>query len=216
TINQCWLNGKILANEDGKIGSIKKDKSSNALNWVWHDSIGYFFPEKENVSISATSQSGNWNKINRSYSKDEISGNVFKMWVNQSIQPADGHYSYITVPGISSDEMKTYDKNEIVFLSNSHSIQAVAHTGLNIIQAVFYQPGIIDAMDIDISVDKPCIVLLKREADSISISIADPTHKMKEVVILIESTVKNSEKKLVCKLPEVHMAGASAHFKIKW
>jgi chondroitin AC lyase len=216
TINQCWLNGKVMVDEDGKIGSIKRDKNSMNLNCVWHDSIGYFFPEKENINISAKSQSGNWNKINSSYSKDEISGKVFKMWVNQGTQPANGHYSYITVPGISSEEMKTYDKNHIVILSNTSAIQAVANKGLNMIQAVFYQPGMVDAMDIDISVDKPCIVLLKREADSIAVSIADPTHKIKEVVLLIKSTVKNSEKKLVCKLPDGYMAGASAYFTIKW
>lgn len=216
TINQCWLNGKVIADANGKIGSVKKNKSSDAFNWVWHDSIGYFFPEKESVSISATSQSGNWNKINKSYSKDELSGKVFKMWVNHDRQPVNGHYSYITVPGISSDEMKSYGKNEIVILSNTASVQAVAHTGLDIIQGVFYRAGKIDAMDIDVSVDKPCIVLLKRQNDSMAVSVADPTHKIKEVVMVIKSTVTNSEKKLVCKLPEGHLAGSSAHFKVNW
>jgi chondroitin AC lyase len=217
TINQCWLNGKVLAREDERTSTLKKDKTSQGFNWVWHDSIGYFFPEKENVSISSKSQSGNWNKINKSYSKDELSGKVFKMWVNQGVTPRNGHYSYITVPGISSEDMKNYDKNEIVILSNTPSIQAVAHTGLDImvIQGVFYQAGTVDVMDIDVSVDKPCIVLLKRQADSISISVADPTHKIKEVVMLIKSTVTNSEKKLVFKLPEGPMAGSSAHFRTK-
>ena len=217
TINQCWLNGKVLAREDERTSTLKEDKTSQGFNWVWHDSIGYFFPEKENVSISSKSQSGNWNKINKSYSKDELSGKVFKMWVNQGVTPRNGHYSYITVPGISSEDMKNYDKNEIVILSNTPSIQAVAHTGLDImvIQGVFYQAGTVDVMDIDVSVDKPCIALLKREADSISISVADPTHKIKEVVMLIKSTVTNSEKKLVFKLPEGPMAGSSAHFRTK-
>src|SRR5690606_26832243 len=58
TINQCWLNGKIVADKAGKTSVVKNDKGSSDFNWIWHDSIGYFFPQKETVSFSSGLQKG--------------------------------------------------------------------------------------------------------------------------------------------------------------
>ena len=215
TINQCRLNGKVLTNENGNITTVEKEITSNLLRWVWHDSIGYFFPGKENINVSSQSQSGNWNKINTSYSKEEITGNVFKMWVNHGQQATNSSYAYIAVPGISQDEMKSYPQNKLIILSNTDSIQAVEHSGLKMIQVVFYKPGTIAAKDIVVSADKPCIILLKKETDSISVFVADPTQQNKEVVISLKSIIKNSERKLTCLLPKGNFAGATAHFKVQ-
>ena len=216
TINQCWLKGKVVASENGNISTIKDEIKSSGFNWVWHDSIGYFFPEKENINITNQIQTGNWKRINASYSKDEIQGAVFKMWIDHGAHATNGNYSYITVPGISADAMKDYHQNELIILSNTDRIQAVEHTGLKMIQAVFYQPGTLTSKDVSITVDKPCILLLNNSNKGMSVSIADPTHKITEVSVNIKSKSKNIEKKLVCHLPDGHQAGSSAHFSVKF
>ncbi len=215
TINQCWLNGKVITNDGGKTNTLKNEVKSQEVNWVWHDSIGYFFPKKGNPSISNKIQNGSWKKINAAYSNEEISDTVFKMWFNHGAKPSAATYSYITVPGISSNEMKSYNINDVAILSNSDSIQAVEHFGLKMIQVVFYKAGQIFGKDISISADKPCVVLMKKAGRDISISVADPTHKLKEVVLIINSKITDSEKELICPLPQGHFAGSSANFNLK-
>lgn len=215
TVNQCWLNGKIITDEAGKIRVVKTHENSKDINWVWHDNVGYFFPQKGDITVSGELQTGNWKEINAAYSEDEISGKVFKMWFDHGAKPSAASYSYIVVPGISQDEMKDYPEKEVVILSNTASIQAVEQSGLKIIQAVFYQPGTLTTKGISVTVNKPCIVMLKTNNDMISISIADPTHEIKDVEMIIKSAVKNSERKLICHLPEGNMAGSSSHFFLK-
>lgn len=214
TINQCWQTGKIIASENGKYSNIKKEASSKAFNWVWQDSIGYFFPEQNSVTISGKLQKGNWGKINASSSSEEISGQVFKMWINHGSNISNGTYAYVTVPSILPDEMKNYRSDEVIVLSNTDSIQAVEHKGLKMIGIVFYKPGMISAKDIIVSVDKPCILLIKENNDIISLSIADPLQNGKEVEVFLKT--QKGVKKQICPLPDGNFAGASAHFKINF
>jgi chondroitin AC lyase len=215
TINQSWSNGKVITAESGQTSTVKNEKNSPDVNWVWHDSIGYFFPAKGKLSISNKIQKGSWKKINAAYSNEEISGTVFKMWFNHGAHQSAASYSYITVPGISSEEMKSYNIKDVAILSNTDSIQAVEHFGLKMIQVVFYKAGQVFGKDISISANKPCVVLLKKVGESISISIADPTHKLSEVVLVINSKITDSEKELICTLPQGHFAGSSANFNLK-
>ena len=111
--------------------------------------------------------------------------------------------------------MKSYNIKDVAILSNSDTIQAVEHVGLQMIQAVFYKSGQVFGKDISISANKPCVVLLKKAGNSISVSLADPTHKLSEVVLMINSKITGSEKELICRLPQGHFAGSSAQFRLK-
>jgi chondroitin AC lyase len=159
-------------------------------------------------------QKGNWGKINASSSNEEISGQVFKMWINHGSNITNGTYAYVTVPSILPDEMKNYRSDEVIVLSNTDSIQAVEHTGLKMTGIVFYKPGMISTKDIIVSVDKPCILLIKENNDIISLSIADPLQKGKEVEVFLKT--QKGVKKQICPLPDGNFAGASAHFKINF
>ncbi|MEJ7736882.1 MAG: polysaccharide lyase 8 family protein [Chitinophagaceae bacterium] len=212
TLNQCWLQGKAIVGFDNKTEYVKKSKAFTNPSWAWHDRIGYFFPAETNMTVSTQSQSGNWALINASRSKDKISGDVFKLWINHGAKPSNASYAYIVVPGIDLKQATTYKSAAIIILANTSSIQAVQHDGLNILQVVFHEAGTISANDISITADKPCVILLNKANNTIS--VADPTQKIEEVSISLNAHNKNV--KLNCTLPKGNYAGSSVHYKIAY
>jgi chondroitin AC lyase len=215
TLNQCWLKSAVKISLNGKIKDAKQEENIANPDWVWQDSIGYVFLQPANVNVSAGTQSGNWAAINASRSKEEISGNVFKLWINHRVTPTDAGYAYMVVPGVDSNEMTSYNNQNIKIIENSSSIQAVKNEKLQMIQVVFHKAGTINDNGVIVSADKPCVVLLKNiDSKNVSMYAADPSQKMKEVTISIKTQMLNGEKKVTCKLPTGNFAGSSATFPL--
>jgi chondroitin AC lyase len=154
TINQAWNNGKVLTSSNNKTSQLKKQSEFSGLNWVWHDSIAYYFPKPQLVFVSSQQQSGSWTSINGNQKGTE-KGMVFKMWIDHGRNPAPASYEYIVVPGISEKEVVGYNNEIVSIISNHESLQAVAQKDLKIIQAVFYTPGELSWQGIKIKADKP-------------------------------------------------------------
>lgn len=215
TVNQCWSNGKVALLQNGTINSDGNSNFSGNIDWVWHDSIGYFFPNKSQVFISNTTQTGSWARINAKDSKEEVAGKVFKMWIDHGTQPSEGSYSYITVAGINVSDMQQYDAAGIKIIANSDSVQAVQHAGLKMLQVIFYKPCAVATANIVVSADQPCIVLLK-DVDALnSLYIADPTQQYKQITISLVKRAGKIKRTQICNLPQGNLAGSSALIVIK-
>ncbi|TKC00196.1 polysaccharide lyase 8 family protein [Pedobacter cryophilus] len=215
TINQSWLKGKVLAYADEKLSRVKSKKSMNNPSWIWHDSIGYYFPDSAQLQITNQKQKGSWAKINANRSKEAIEGKVFKMWFNHGVDPADATYAYIVRPGISQQEMQIDKQQEIKILANSKTLQAVKNEALNILQVVFYEAGVLSDEDITIKVDQPCMVMVKNiDTKNPEIHLADPTQKLKEVNISISSKIMKREDKRLLVLPKDNFAGSTMSYII--
>lgn len=211
TVNQSWLRSRIFTSKGllpGKdnILSFLPDKN----NWLWQDSIGYYFPKGGNLEIKQTFEKGNWNNINNSFSKeDTVSGNVFKAWFNHGSKIKNGRYAYIVAPAIGLKEMKQSTMKVISIVDNNESVQAVYNNNIKILQAIFYKAGEINYKKISLSVDKPCILLLKKSTNgSFLLSIADPTHLLKSINIQLNN------KKIKCILPAGNFAGKTLQYNI--
>ncbi len=210
TLNQSWLNGNVKIGGQNKIVSLKNSGNFAGPSWVWHDSTGYFFPSSAAVNITAQEQRGSWQAINASRSAKEISGDVFKLWIDHGAKPADAGYAYIVVPGIAVKDMSLYNKENIKILSNTKKIQAVKNEKLNMMQIVFYEEGEIKDGGLEVSVDKPCVVLLTNtDSKNMAVYIADPTQKLTEVKLKIESKELKGDIKMNCKLPGGNYAGST-------
>ncbi|HRN46417.1 MAG TPA: polysaccharide lyase family 8 super-sandwich domain-containing protein [Niabella sp.] len=214
TINQAWNNGKVLTSSNNKTFQLKKQSEFSDLNWVWHDSIGYYFPKPQNVFVSSQQQSGSWTSINGNQKGTE-KGMVFKMWIDHGRNPVSASYEYIVVPGISEKEASSNNIDGTAILSNNESLQAVAQKDLKIIQAVFYTPGELSWQGIKIKADKPCILQIRDfDKSTVKLSIADPAQKLEDVTITI-NTPELKEKKLTIGLPKAPYGGQSVALEIK-
>ena len=96
TINQCLLEGDVTIMADNRkvVLSGGEHKPEN-LNWIYHNGVGYIFPEKADINIRNLPQTGSWFDINHQSSvlKENITLPVFKLWFEHA-KDLKGNYSY--------------------------------------------------------------------------------------------------------------------------
>ena len=184
TLNQCLLNSDVLVKSRKQKLTLEKGQHSlRNVSWVFHGGVGYFFPRAQEVSIGNTTASGKWSDINHQSgaSSETVEKDVFSMWIDHGPHPQGAAYEYIVVPGSRIDDMERYSRNTPVeILSNTASLQAVLHRGLNRTQIVFYEPGKIKVNDhVVLSAGSPCMVMVKTNGKGIEqIVVSDPTQKL--------------------------------------
>ncbi len=212
TVNQSWLKGKV----EGTMGNIEQDVvkaplfNDDKASWLLHNGVGYYFPAGGNVHISTTKQEGNWYQINNSFDKDPVSGNVFKMWFNHGVKPVNAAYSYIVLPAATKKEISGFKPAVINIAANTPQLQAVYHNNLNMVQAVFYQAGVLNLPSLSVSVDKPCILMVRDAGTAkMTISVADPLHKESAVKVSLKQLGSGKVKEVVLNLPQKEMAGST-------
>lgn len=218
TVNQCFLKGGIMVDKGDKEETLANGSHTlQAPQWVLHDKIGYFFPQKEEVFLTAQTQSGRWYDINTSKSKKEEKMDVFTLGINHGVGPKDDSYAYIVVPGkTSAQEMKAYQKkNAIEILSNNPKIQAVRNTKLNVWMVTFFEAGTFTHKELSVTVDKPCILMIKDiTSKSANLHIADPGQTQSP--IQVELKIGKKKQTLTADFTQTGIyAGATKQYTVK-
>lgn len=194
TLNQCLLRGDVVLMSDNQKSIVAKgERQTDQVNWVLHNGIGYIFPETQKVNLSNQAQTGSWFKVNRQSDspKDEITKEVFKLWLDHGAQPSNAQYEYMVVPATTEQEL-VKSGMQIKILANSPEIQAVKHSGINICQAVFYSSGEIQVTDnLKIGMDSPGVVMVKTNGSAIKqISVADPSRKLGKIHLTVTQKIE--------------------------
>ena len=198
TLNQCFLQEDVVVMQNNSTSVLDEGAHElNEISWVFHDSIAYLFPSPTAVHLENQEATGSWYSINRQADspREEISKDVFKVWLDHGSQPQDATYAYIVVPGIDVAEVEDYNNNSpIQILSNSPEIQAVQHTGLGTTQIVFYKKGEIQLTeDIRITADNPGLVMVHTEGASVKkITVADPSRKLASMHLQVRMQVQGN------------------------
>jgi chondroitin AC lyase len=183
-INQCLLRGDVTLSAGNQKSVISKgEKEFENVDWVFHDGIGYVFPKPATVELKNSSVTGSWWRINKQSDspKDQISLDVFKLWLNHGARASEESYQYIVVPATSLEKMEqNSSKKNIVILANTPEVQAAMNTDLGICQAVFYKGGELEiAENLKLVSDNPGIVMLKMKNGQVTeISVADPNREL--------------------------------------
>ena len=200
TLNQSLLHGDVLV-MDGNTKSVLKhgDRILENVEWIFHDSIAYLFPDPVKVNLSNQSATGSWYKINHQSDspKDEVKVDVFKLWLDHGKSPENANYQYIVIPSTSELEMNHISGNRnIEILSNTSDIQAVRHSGLNLCQVVFYKAGEIEvAPGLKISIDSPGMLMARMTGSTVNkITVADPTRKLSRIHLTVSGKIEKSGK----------------------
>ena len=211
TINQCWLNGKVLTADNksmakGKVVSF----NSKDQHWLLHDGVGYYFPQASELTLSTEDQKGDWYHINNSFSKQEVSGSVFKLWLNHGAKPTNASYAYVVLPGVSkTSDLKSFKVSDLQIVANTEKIQAVYHQSLDMAQLIFYQAGTVTLDGIAISTDKPCALLVKQVHGNQVWSVADPLQTAKEINLQVKNLKSGKVKDIKVALPQKEFAGST-------
>ncbi|MEM7366946.1 MAG: polysaccharide lyase family 8 super-sandwich domain-containing protein [Bacteroidota bacterium] len=233
TLNQCHLRDAISLSVSGETSILATGEAEyQKVDWVYHDQIGYLFPQAGTVHIKNIPATGSWWRINKQTDspKDELNLDVFSLWLDHGIRPSDAAYAYIVVPATSIQELEQgSSNNNIRILTNTPELQAVSHKGLGMTQVVFYQAGKIELPDaLSLACEMAGVVLLQRLADNqFQLTVSDPNRELGKIVLSISRRVKPmgenvrtiwDEKKqvsdILIDLPQGQYAGSSVSVRV--
>jgi chondroitin AC lyase len=200
TLNQCLLNKDVVVKSGASMKTLDKGQHDlKNVSLVVHDSVAYLFPTPVEVNVSNNTASGKWTDITHqaSASTETVKKDLFTLWLNHGQKPASAGYAYVVVPGVTPAIANGYlAKSGVVILSNTSELQAVQNQPLKTTEMVFYQPGTIKIDgSIALTVESPCIVLVKMGVNSIErIAVSDPTQKLKSLQLKVTAPIENSGK----------------------
>ncbi|WAC40718.1 polysaccharide lyase 8 family protein [Pedobacter sp. SL55] len=208
TLNQTWLLGAV----NTSAGAVKKGELKNLdlppASWVQHNGVFYYFPEQSKVTMSTQLQQGNWNKINQTHSKENVAGDVFKLWIAHGVQPDTASYQYIVLP--AAKNIKSFDPKTIAIVSNSTQNQVVYHEQLKILQAVFYSASTVVANGYEIKAAKPCIIMWREgKGNEKKLYVADPLQTESAIQLQIKNIKTGKLVELAVAMPDGAYKGSS-------
>ena len=213
TLNQCWLKGEVTV--DGNKAKGKDVASYENPSWVVHDGVGYYLAEQAKLVLSNKEQKGDWYHINHSTSKKIQSGEVFKLWIDHGTNPVNAHYAYVVVPNATKNTLDDL-KATIKIITNTESVQVVRNEALDITEAVLYKPATITVGEEVITIDKPCILMIRDTQKAIKkLYIADPTQLETDGTINIANQKTKASKLHAIHFPTGNKAGASLLLEIE-
>jgi chondroitin AC lyase len=183
-VNQCLARGAItLETGTGPAEPQAGLQEYAALQWAWHDNVGYLFPEPQKITLGSQEQTGKWSEVSAAANPALVTEKVFSIWIDHGAKPREAHYSYQILPGASPAMLRAQTgAPDVAILNNTSALQAVRHAKLKVTEAVFYQPGTLAYNHgKTITVDHPCVLLFDENKNRIT--IADPTQKLTGITV---------------------------------
>ncbi len=208
TINQCLLSGPVCA--DGSDVAIPEGQTLDGWRWAHHDGIGYLPLDGTHVTLRAIGQCGSWHDIDSNYPDEPVEEQVLSLWIDQGTAPAGASYAYAVAMGVDATRTALLAAAPgFTILANSEEVQAVAF-GTALVQAALYRAGHVALPGgATLSVDRPCLVMLRRTPRSWAIAAADPEGTAERLVITLDGRV------LVLDLPGGGEAGSTVRGELE-
>ena len=232
TINQVLMRSDVTVMQDGTKKTLPQgNRVAEKVKWVYHDKVGYIFPEPTTINLSNQPETGRWSDITdqKNISKEEVKEDVFKLWFNHGNKPNGASYQYIVVPNVSEQQLAGSANRSIEILSNTPDLQAVKHTNLGVIQLAFYKNGEVEiTKGSKLRMDSQGMAMLKLNGNRLKeLTLADPSRKLSRMTVTVPGmytakgegyfSVPDSKQNttlLVVELPQGVYAGKSVSVKL--
>lgn len=155
--------------------------------------IGYYFPGGGDIVGLRSTQVRQWTWVNTYYKfidEDYRANSYVTFWFDHGTSPVDESYAYVLLPGLSAAQTQEYSESpNIQILRQDDEIHAVRHTGLNITGINFWQAGSYNGIE----VDKAASVMYRRYADTLVLSVSDPTQQAGSLRVAINMPISGIE-----------------------
>jgi chondroitin AC lyase len=195
TLNQVLLRSDVTIMQDGQEKKLPRgDRDLTDVKWVHQDNIGYIFPQATTVHLSNQEEKGRWSDITaqKNISREVVSMDVFKLWIDHGKSPDSASYQYIVVPNVSEKELMetSVDNRGVEIISNTPDLQAVKSDKLGICQGAFYRAGEIGISNrLTMRMDSPGMAMLKLQGDHPKeLTVSDPSRKLNRVIVTLSGS----------------------------
>ncbi len=189
TVDQVLLRGPIRVQQKDSDSRVlpEGEHKLEELEWLYHDGVGYWFPDRPTLQVKNQVERGSWADITdqKNISTEEIQKKVLTAYFDHGIRPQEAGYAYVVAPRVNAKELASLSRSGLAILANNQRLQAVHHPGLEQTQAVFYEAGSLSLPDgTEVTAAQPGIVLVmgKENANS-SVTVADPLRSAEVFVI---------------------------------
>ncbi|MCB0689162.1 MAG: hypothetical protein KDC53_21640 [Saprospiraceae bacterium] len=232
TIDQVLMRSDISIMQDNQMNLLPRGSHDlENIKAIYHDGVGYIFPQPTKIHISNQEQKGSWADITdrKNVSEEILSKDVFSAWFDHGNHPSDASYAYIVIPVTTKDDLakNCSDNRSIDVVVNTAQQQAVFNHTSQIGQAVFYQAGSLKFMDdFKVEMESQGMVMVQFENNRIkTLSVADPSRKLKKLMLTISgnysvsgenfsTSVQGDETTFIIDLPQGVYVGKSVDIKI--
>ena len=219
-VNQCLLKGLVTIQESN-LQRVAIQEGAHTLEdggWVHHAGIGYYFPAGTSVQIEWEPRVGRWSDIGPG-SSELFTIDVFDLWIEQGNVVKNGMYVYVVLPDSERTDLASYDVDTAIeVVQNTATLQAVRQQEIGACGAVFYAPGTLDGgTGWTISVDQPCLLLMREIEDGVQLTLANPENMPLSVVVEVDRAlvgpgsipIDATQTQIEITLPDGIMAGQS-------
>jgi chondroitin AC lyase len=136
------------------------------------------FPGKGAIHLANQTQTGKWSDIGTGPAQ-EVSLDVFSLWVDHGREVSDAAYAYVVYPGVSVEVLRQrVDDSAFEVLANAPQLQAVGHAASGLTQAAFYEAGTLDYGDGRfMRIDQPCLVMFRDMGQSVQLAVSNPLNE---------------------------------------
>lgn len=169
------------------------ESSAAGVEYAWiegnsgTDSIGYYFPEGEDLEIKREARTGSFQDINGAVADGAAgSEDVTRDYLSLAVSHGDGteegaeDYAYVLLPGRTEEETAEYASgSEIEIISNTAEVQAAADRSSG---ASGYQFWTATSAG-NVSADQASSVTMKEEDGTLKLGISDPSQTQDSVTI---------------------------------
>ena len=177
TESQLMINGEVTALTAGEEQNIAKPVTMYLDNGRESRNIGYQFLVKGNIHVLRDNRVGTWGDINHAEKGGPVSNQFMTIWQEQQ---ANSTYGYIIYPNIGVEAFtKAAKMNQIEILKNDEDSQIVVDHELGMTGLINYQTKAQKIAGLTFY-DKGTYLL--KEAETVTISLADPTLTPNKVV----------------------------------
>jgi chondroitin AC lyase len=171
--------------------ALLRDMPTRTGNTIWHDGVSYIVLDEQVPQMTAGPQSGRWSDIGTG-SDEPLTSDVMTLWLDHGVKPKNASYAYFVL-------LDAEEASNIKVLANTPDLQAALNTKLNLLAAAFWKVGTLDAGDLKIEVDQPCMVLARNQ----QITVSNPRNQPLVVNLKVNGIA------LTFNLPAGAMAGSS-------
>jgi chondroitin AC lyase len=190
----------VVTTVNQRLYNSKTGKHLKGENWVWHDGIGYFFPDMNTeLKTKIERRQADWGSVDRSSTGILSTDSVITWYIGHN---NTDKYQYLIKPNFGVvDTRKLAYHLPVRVIANTKDIQAVQSTGT--VMAVFYQAGTLYMSGSQrIQTDQACMLIYKTGSGDSGLWVSDPTRKLQTVNLLI------NKKPVQVQLPQGEMLGS--------
>ncbi|MFD3258140.1 polysaccharide lyase family 8 super-sandwich domain-containing protein [Paenibacillus lentus] len=206
--NELTVDGQVKSDALGWEEPMKGIGWAHLEGNVAGSDIGYYFPDKANITGKREARTGSWREINNGGSSDPMTRNYLSLAFDHGTAPQNGSYAYVLLPNKDTAATEQYSQQpDIQILSQTNKVHAVQEKKLGITAFNFWEA---DRSEF-VRAYQPSSIMVKEQGDQLTIAVSDPTQKQDKVTVELGKVVL----KEITKDPSVTVVQTSPYLKLE-